>query len=121
MNNTTTLVLFGALAVAFYLIVGLAGHRNTGRTGTLLDYSVLIPRALPGLIVGLAFFWLFLFVPFLTPLRPTLISLFVAYVVVGLSYGLRLLPGASDGGPAPAGGMARRSRQRRGDRARKHA
>jgi iron(III) transport system permease protein len=44
-------------------------------------------------VVGLAFFWVFLFVPFLTPLRPTLVSLFVAYVVVGLSYGLRLLQG----------------------------
>lgn len=90
--NTILLAgLGGALAVAFYLIVGLAGHRNTGRTGTLLDYSVLIPRALPGLIVGLAFFWLFLFVPFLVPLRTTLLSLLIAYVIVGLSYGLRII------------------------------
>lgn len=81
----------GAIAVAFYLAVGLAGHRNTGRAGALLDYSVLIPRALPGLIVGLAFFWLFLFVPFLIPLRTTLLSLLIAYIIVGLSYGLRII------------------------------
>ncbi|SFI48377.1 iron(III) transport system permease protein [Bosea sp. OK403] len=81
----------GAIAVAFYLLVGLAGHRNRGRSGTLLDYSVLIPRALPGLIVGLTFFWLFLFVPFLIPLRATLISLLIAYIIVGLSYGLRII------------------------------
>lgn len=83
----------GAAAVLIYLLIGLAGHRNTGPSNVLLDYMVLLPRALPGLVVGLAFFWLFLFVPLLQPLRPTLISLFVAYAVVGLSYGLRLLQG----------------------------
>lgn len=92
--NTVVLSVFGgAVAVGIYLLVGLAGHRNWGLSNTVLDYIVLLPRALPGLVIGLAFFWVFLFVPFLTPLRPTLVSLFVAYVVVGLSYGLRLLQG----------------------------
>ena len=92
-NTLLLSVVGGALAVVIYLIVGLAGHRNAGASNTVLDYIVLLPRALPGLVIGLAFFWVFLFVPFLTPLRPTLASLFVAYVVVGLSYGLRLLQG----------------------------
>lgn len=93
-TNTVLLsVVGGAVAVAIYLAVGLAGHRNWGMSNTILDYIVLLPRALPGLVIGLAFFWVFLFVPLLTPLRPTLASLFVAYVVVGLSYGLRLLQG----------------------------
>nr|WP_254027283.1 iron ABC transporter permease [Mesorhizobium ventifaucium] len=94
MINTVILsVVGGAVAVGIYLLVGLAGHRNHGLSNTVLDYIVLLPRALPGLVIGLAFFWVFLFVPFLTPLRPTLFSLFIAYVVVGLSYGLRLLQG----------------------------
>lgn len=84
-------VVGGAAAVFLYLLVGLAGHRNTGVSGALLDYTALLPRALPGLVVGLAFFWVFLFVPLLQPLRPTLISIFIAYTVVGLSYGLRLI------------------------------
>lgn len=92
-NTIILSVVGGAAAVAIYLAVGLAGHRNWGMSNTVLDYIVLLPRALPGLVVGLAFFWVFLFVPFLTPLRPTLVSLFVAYLVVGLSYGLRLLQG----------------------------
>ena len=92
-NTVLLSVVGGAVAVFVYLLVGLAGHRNWGMSNTVLDYIVLLPRALPGLVVGLAFFWVFLFVPFLTPLRPTLVSLFVAYVVVGLSYGLRLLQG----------------------------
>jgi iron(III) transport system permease protein len=90
-NTVVLAALGGALAVAFYLLVSLAGHRNTGRSGALLDYSVLIPRALPGLIIGLAFFWLFLFIPFLVPLRSTLISVLIAYIIVGLSYGLRII------------------------------
>jgi len=92
-NTILLSVVGGALAVAVYLLIGLAGHRNNGASNTVLDYIVLLPRALPGLVVGLAFFWVFLFVPLLTPLRPTLASLFVAYLVVGLSYGLRLLQG----------------------------
>jgi iron(III) transport system permease protein len=92
-NTVLLSVVGGAVAVGLYLMVGLAGHRNWGLSNTVLDYIVLLPRALPGLVIGLAFFWVFLFVPLLTPLRPTLASLFIAYVVVGLSYGLRLLQG----------------------------
>ena len=92
-NTALLSVVGGAVAVGVYLLVALAGHRNQGVSNTVLDYIVLLPRALPGLVVGLAFFWVFLFVPFLTFLRPTPVSLFVAYLVVGLSYGLRLLQG----------------------------
>ena len=45
----------GALSVAFYAIVGLAAHRWQSRWVSFLDYLVMLPRALPGLIVGLAF------------------------------------------------------------------
>lgn len=92
--NTVILGVFGALVAVFiYLLIGLAGHRNYGVSGMLLDYIVLLPRALPGLIIGLAVYWVFLFVPFLTPLRPTIFSLLIAYIIVGLAYGLRLLQG----------------------------
>jgi len=90
-NTVLLAVIGGAVAVAVYLLVALAGHRNTGRSGTVLDYMILLPRALPGIVIGLAFFWVFLFVPLLTPLRPTLASVLIAYIVVGLSYGLRIL------------------------------
>lgn len=91
--NTVVLgVIGGAIAVLAYLLIALANHRWHSRIGSgLLDYMVLLPRALPGLVVGLAFFWVFLFVPFLRPIRPTLLSLLIAYMVVGLSYGLRLI------------------------------
>ncbi|HEX5325531.1 MAG TPA: iron ABC transporter permease [Acetobacteraceae bacterium] len=94
--NTVLLgVVGGAIAVGVYLLIALAGHRWSSRSGArLLDYLVLLPRALPGLVVGLAFFWVFLFVPFLRPIRTTLLSMLIAYMVVGLSYGLRLIQAA---------------------------
>jgi iron(III) transport system permease protein len=90
-NTVLLAVVGGAFAVLAYLMIALAGHRWSGWGNTSLDYMVLMPRALPGLIIGLAFFWIFLFVPFLQPLRLTLFSLLVAYIIVGLSYGLRLI------------------------------
>lgn len=90
-NSVLIATVGGAIAIVVYLLVALAGHRWQGFGMAMLDYSVLLPRALPGLIVGLAFFWAYLFIPFLTPLRPTLFSLLSAYIIVGLSYGLRLI------------------------------
>jgi iron(III) transport system permease protein len=81
----------GALSVVFYAIIGLAAHRWQSRGVTFLDYLVMLPRALPGLIVGLAFLWVFLFFKPLAPLRTTLFSLWIAYTVVWLAYGLRLI------------------------------
>jgi iron(III) transport system permease protein len=84
----------GALAVACYMAIGLAGHRQSGGVAKVLDYLVLIPRAIPGLLAGLAFLWIFLFVPGLKDLRNTIFSVWLAYAVVWLAYGLRLISGA---------------------------
>ena len=84
----------GALAVGCYAAIGLAGHRQHGAVARILDYLVLIPRAVPGLLAGLAFLWLFLFVPGLKELRNTIFSVWLAYSVVWLAYGLRLISGA---------------------------
>ena len=81
----------GALAVAVYALIALSAHRVKGFWPAWLDYLALVPRALPGLVVGLAFFWLFLFVKPIAPLRTTLVSLWLAYSVVWLAYGLKLI------------------------------
>ena len=81
----------GALSVAFYTLINLALHRWRSRWTALMDYLVLVPRAMPGLIAGLAMFWLFLFTPVLQPLRQTLFSLWLAYTLVWLAYGMRLV------------------------------
>ncbi|HEY6106694.1 MAG TPA: iron ABC transporter permease, partial [Anaeromyxobacteraceae bacterium] len=90
--NTLVLgVVGGALAVACYAGMALAAHRWQSRWARVLDYLVMVPRGMPGLVAGLAFLWVFLFVKPLAPLRSTLVSLWLAYTVVWLAYGMRLV------------------------------
>ena len=81
----------GALTVACYTAIGFASHRRNDGWSRFLDYLVLVPRAVPGLLAGLAFLWVFLFFPPLTPLRTTIFSVWLAYSVVWLAYGMRLI------------------------------
>jgi len=81
----------GAITVACYTAIGFATHRRNDGWSRFIDYLVLIPRAIPGLLAGLAFLWVFLFFPPLTPLRTTIFSMWLAYTVVWLAYGMRLI------------------------------
>jgi iron(III) transport system permease protein len=86
-------VIGGAISVVCYTAIALAVHRwNSGWT-RLVDYMVMVPRAMPGLVAGLALLWVFLFVPFLSPLRSTMFSIWLAYSIVWLAYGMRLVSG----------------------------
>jgi iron(III) transport system permease protein len=114
-NTVAIGVIGGALAVACYTAIALAMHRKQDGITRFLDYSVLVPRAVPGLLAGLSFLWVFLFVPSLLDslfkgsdnffalwmtdsfipalrsLRSTIFSVWLAYSVVWLAYGLRLI------------------------------
>ena len=86
-------VIGGAVSVACYTAIALAVHRwNSGWT-RLVDYLVMVPRAMPGLVAGLALLWVFLFVALLSPLRSTMVSIWLAYSIVWLAYGMRLISG----------------------------
>jgi iron(III) transport system permease protein len=86
-------IIGGAVAVACYTAIALAVHRwNSGWT-RIVDYTVMVPRAMPGLVAGLALLWVFLFVPFLSPLKSTMFSIWIAYTIVWLAYGMRLVSG----------------------------
>ncbi|WP_412527906.1 ABC transporter permease [Burkholderia lata] len=87
-------VIGGALAIGFYSLVAFAGHRRPDWATKLLDYLVLLPRAVPGLLAGLAFLWIFLFVPGLRELKNSMWSIWIAYTVVWLAYGVRLIQSA---------------------------
>ncbi|KWC81824.1 ABC transporter permease [Burkholderia cepacia] len=87
-------VIGGALAIGFYSLVAFAGHRRPDGATKLLDYLVLLPRAVPGLLAGLAFLWIFLFVPGLRELKNSMWSIWIAYTVVWLAYGMRLIQSA---------------------------
>ncbi|RZI44298.1 iron ABC transporter permease [Herbaspirillum sp. HC18] len=115
-NTVLIGVIGGALAVMCYSAIALAGHRKADGVTRFLDYSVLVPRAVPGLLAGLAFLWVFLFVPAMLEsflqsfensdvaqwlienvvsqmraLRSTIFSVWLAYSVVWMAYGLRLI------------------------------
>lgn len=90
--NTVLLgVVGGGLSVICFTAIGVASHRKNNGWTRLLDYTVMTPRAIPGLLAGLAFLWVFLFFPPLAPFRKTLVSLWLAYSVVWLAYGMRLV------------------------------
>ena len=88
--NTALLATLGAAAsVALYALIALATHRWRSRGVAVVDYLVLLPRSLPGLVAGLAFLWVFLFVPYLGTLRGSLVGMWLAYSIVWLAFGLR--------------------------------
>jgi iron(III) transport system permease protein len=90
--NTFLLATVGAAAaVAAYALIALAVHRWRSPLVAMVDYLVLLPRSLPGLVAGLAFLWVFLFVPYLGVLRSSLVGLWLAYSVVWLAFGLRVI------------------------------
>lgn len=115
LNTILIGVIGGGLAVACYSAIALAMHRKQDGVTRFLDYSVLVPRAVPGLLAGLSFLWVFLFVPswldgalkgmdnsvalwlsahfipVLRGLRSTIFSVWLAYSVVWLAYGMRLI------------------------------
>jgi iron(III) transport system permease protein len=93
-NTFGLAVIGGALAVGCYTLIGLALHGWQSGWSRLADYLVMIPRGMPGLVAGLAFLWVFLFVKPLAPLRSTLFSIWLAYSVVWLAYGMRLISSA---------------------------
>ncbi|MFL6661554.1 MAG: ABC transporter permease [Rhizobacter sp.] len=91
LNTVLIGVIGGAIAVICYTAIGLATHRRNDGWSRFVDYLVLVPRAVPGLLAGLAFLWVFLFFPPLAPLRSTIFSIWLAYTVVWLAYGMRLV------------------------------
>ncbi|GGQ96973.1 ABC transporter permease [Deinococcus ruber] len=94
LNTLVVALVGGAAAVAIYLFVALGIQRAPKGVSRTLDYLAGLPRAVPGLIMGLALFWLFIFVPVLKPIRPTLLSIAIAYTIVWMPYGVRLITAA---------------------------
>ena len=86
-------VIGGAVAVAYYTAIALATHRWPSGWTRIVDYLVMLPRAMPGLVAGLALLWVFLFFKPLTPLKETIVSVWLAYTIVWLAYGMRLVSG----------------------------
>ena len=92
--NTLGVGTIGAAAsVACYTALALAVHRWPSPWVRFVDYLALAPRAMPGIVAGLAILWIFLFFKPIAPLRQTMISVWIAYTIVWLAYGMRLVSG----------------------------
>jgi len=87
-------VIGGAIAVVCYTAIALAIHRWPSRRARVVDDLVMLPRALPGLAAGLALVWLCLAARPLTPLKETLVAVWLAYTIVWLAVGTRLVSAA---------------------------
>jgi iron(III) transport system permease protein len=61
--------------------------RELASKAQAVDYLALIPRAIPGLAVGLVLLWVLVFIKPITPLREMLVSVWLAYAVVWLACG----------------------------------
>ena len=94
LNTLGVAVIGGAVTIAAYTCVGLSIHRWTSPWAKLVDYIAMVPRAMPGVVAGLAMLWIFLFVKPLAPLRATMVSVWLAYSIVWFAYGLRMITGA---------------------------
>ena len=90
-NTIGIAVIGGALSVGCYTLIALAQHRWSSKWSQVADYLVMLPRAMPGIVAGLAIFWVFLFTKPIAGLRTTLFAVWVAYTLVWLAYGLRLV------------------------------
>ncbi|GGZ45076.1 ABC transporter permease [Streptomyces bluensis] len=87
-TNSITVAFIGAVAVTvFGTVVVLVARRSDFRLARLLETAAQSPHAVPGLIIGIGFFWAFAWMPGGDAVRGTLFALVIAF-------GLRALPSA---------------------------
>jgi iron(III) transport system permease protein len=78
-------VVVSVLAVLCVMVA----RRSTFRFGRVVEYLALIPQSVPGIIIGIGFFWAFAYAPFgLGSVLPGTIAALV------IAFGLRALPSA---------------------------
>ena len=94
--NTLIMTLATALAVVvFSFLISVAVVRSRFWGSRLLDQLAFLPHAIPGMVMGLALFWIFLQIDKLgTSLLGSLSSVIIAFVIGYISFGTRVMNGA---------------------------
>jgi iron(III) transport system permease protein len=94
LRNTLLMVLVTATAtVILSLFVSLVVVRSKFWGRKLLDQLAFVPHAIPGIVMGIAFFWVFLKVDFL-PIYGTVWAMAIGFTAGFLSYGTRSMNAA---------------------------
>ncbi|SDO04936.1 iron ABC transporter permease [Ensifer sp. YR511] len=86
--NTLLISTVGAvIGTAFMALIALVAHRSEFRLRGFLDFVAVVPRAVPGLVAGLGFFYAAILLPPIGWLRGTVFIIIVAYVMRYISNG----------------------------------
>lgn len=85
MINTVTVSAVGAaLTAALVALAAIIVHRSDNAYRRSLEMFLLLPRAVPGMVVGIGFLWVTLWTPGLSLLHGTIWILIIAYTMRGL-------------------------------------
>lgn len=90
-NSLLIAVVGAALATLAIAALAVVAHRSTFRLRRSLPFVMLYPRAMPGLVTGMAFFWAFVVLDPSGRLRTTLWAVGLAFAVRSLALGYSAL------------------------------
>src|SRR5207245_10497542 len=91
LQNTVIMVTVTATAtVLLSFLVSIVVVRSKFWGRKLLDQLAFVPHAIPGIVMGIAFFWLFLRLDFL-PIYGTVWAISIGFTISFLSYGTRAI------------------------------
>ena len=86
--NSVVIAVVGAVVTSFLAALAVVVARRSGfRFQRTLEVTALSPQVVPGLILGIGFFWAFAFIPGAGAISGTLVALIIAF-------GVRSLPSA---------------------------
>jgi iron(III) transport system permease protein len=86
-NSLMIATVGGALTTIAITTIALVAHRSTFRYRRSLQYVTLYPRAIPGIVTGMAFFWSFVVLDPDGIVRSTLWGIGIAFAVRSLALG----------------------------------
>jgi iron(III) transport system permease protein len=86
-NSLLVAVIGAALATVAIAALSVVAHRSTFRYRGSLQYVMLYPRAMPGLVTGMAFFWAFVVLDPSNTVRASLWGIGIAFAVRSLALG----------------------------------
>lgn len=80
--NSVLISLIGGIVGTFFIaVITLVARRSEFRFARALEYVALFPRALPGIIAGLGFFYAAVWLPGLDLIRGTIFILIIAFIL----------------------------------------
>src|SRR6185312_2896214 len=78
--NSVIIAIVGAILVsALALVAVVVARRSTFRFARAVEYLSLAPQAIPGIIVGIGFFWAFAIMPGGSVIQGTLAAVIIAF------------------------------------------